>query len=165
MKMRGLDMGDSSHFKAYCDKHCSKEYRDSVDIDFFLSKAQQELSIVHNVNIVEDEQQEDVEQNGTGISLKTNRKQVSLTHPLIPQYVLTRLSQDSNEIMPKKRTDLITSIAKYWALKKEFRRGAALNKRLHLEVNIIFTKPWTAFASASKEEDEQNAQKYEVVFF
>ncbi len=58
-------------------------------------------------------------------------------------------------LLPKKRSDLLINIAKYWSLKKESRKGAMLLKRLHLE-------PWTANATASKEDDEIKAQKYQV---
>jgi hypothetical protein len=84
------------------------------------------------------------------------RKQVSFSTPIIPNYILTRINSVQNDKVPKKKLDLIILIAKYWALKKESMRGAALLKRLHLE-------PWTATASASKEEDEMKAMRFEVL--
>ncbi|CAI2164309.1 16350_t:CDS:10 [Funneliformis geosporum] len=53
----------------------------------------------------------------------------------------------------RKKPELITIICKYWSLKREFRRGAPLLKRLHLE-------PWTASASAHKQSEEEKWAKY-----
>ncbi|KAJ3047504.1 nuA3 HAT complex component nto1 [Rhizophlyctis rosea] len=55
----------------------------------------------------------------------------------------------------EKKVDFVKSVARYWSLKREARRGAPLLKRLHLE-------PWTASASALKEDEEFKAKRYEV---
>lgn len=132
MKMRGQDISDSSLFKAYCDKHSPKEYKDKVNTDYFLEKAQYELS--QDINIPQDNEDDvrDTKMNGT-----PSRKQVSLTNPIIPQYILARIVAEQVDIMPKKRTDLIIHIARYWSLKKQSLGGAALLKRLHLEVILL----------------------------
>jgi hypothetical protein len=93
-------------------------------------------------------------QNALPIDRK-NLKKLSLFSPILPIFVIHELMQHQTDLFPKKRSDLLLTIAKYWSLKKESRRGAMLLKRLHLE-------PWTANASASKEEDEAKAQKYQV---
>lgn len=64
----------------------------------------------------------------------TPMKEVSVTSPVIPAVILQRISNLTHESMPKKKADVIVAVAKYWALKKESIRGAALLKRLHLEV-------------------------------
>lgn len=58
----------------------------------------------------------------------------STTSPVIPAVILKRIASLNSPLLPKKRAELITAICKYWSLKKEARRGAALLKRLHLEV-------------------------------
>ena len=65
------------------------------------------------------------------------RKSVSLTTPIIPQLILQHVTNLAKELDPKVRSDLVVSISKYWSLKKESLRGAALLKRLHLEVLMI----------------------------
>jgi NuA3 HAT complex component NTO1 len=135
MKMRGQDISDSSLFRAYCDKHSPKEYKDKVNTDHFLEKAQYELS--QDTSIPQYDEDDDSELRDPKMLTKPSRKQVSLTNPIIPQYILARIVAEQVEIMPKKRTDLIIHIARYWSLKKQSLGGATLLKRLHLEV-ILF---------------------------
>lgn len=91
-------------------------------------------------------------------SMSENRslKRLSIFSPILPNFVLRELMGHPSSLLPKKRSDLLVNISKYWSLKKESRRGAMLLKRLHLE-------PWTANATASKEDDAVKAQKYQVV--
>ncbi|KAI8923392.1 hypothetical protein BC831DRAFT_471340 [Entophlyctis helioformis] len=79
---------------------------------------------------------------------------LSLSAPVIPYYILYQVSQTTAMHQPRKKLDLIIKIARYWALKRESRRGAALLKRLHLE-------PWTAATLANKEDEENKIRKYE----
>ena len=83
-------------------------------------------------------------------------KRLSIFSPILPNFVLRELMGHPSALLPKKRSDLLVNISKYWSLKKESRRGAMLLKRLHLE-------PWTANATASKEDDAVKAQKYQVM--
>ncbi|KAI9095222.1 hypothetical protein DFS34DRAFT_627114 [Phlyctochytrium arcticum] len=81
--------------------------------------------------------------------------------PVIPQYILNRIldtlreehrEQKRKGDFERKNRDFIIQVCKYWSLKRESRRGAPLLKRLHLE-------PWTASASALKEDEEARAKR------
>lgn len=60
--------------------------------------------------------------------------------PIAPEYIINKLEnlkcvrQAPNL---RKKSQFITSICRYWSLKRESRRGAPLLKRLHLEVMIL----------------------------
>ncbi|KAI8906839.1 PHD-zinc-finger like domain-containing protein [Gorgonomyces haynaldii] len=89
-------------------------------------------------------------------SVQIPEPHVSTTSPIIPVYILNQVLEKCGQINPEyKREDVIISISKYWALKREARRGAALLKRLHLE-------PWTALRmNESKEEKQEKMTKYQ----
>ncbi|KAJ3034279.1 nuA3 HAT complex component nto1 [Rhizophlyctis rosea] len=58
----------------------------------------------------------------------------------------------------EKKLDFMRDVCKYWSLKREARRGAPLLKRLHLE-------PWTASATANKEDEEMKARRYQTITY
>ncbi|KND03610.1 uncharacterized protein SPPG_01085 [Spizellomyces punctatus DAOM BR117] len=87
--------------------------------------------------------------------------QFSAPVPVIPEYILNRVldtlrtefkEKKKKGDFDKKNKDFIIRLCKYWSLKRESRRGAPLLKRLHLE-------PWTASASALKEDEEARAKR------
>ncbi|KAJ3305694.1 nuA3 HAT complex component nto1 [Kappamyces sp. JEL0829] len=156
MRMRGQD---SNQFRAYCDRHCPKDYLDRVNVRYHLAMAQEELSRVSSSVVPvssEPKFKRNPQYSGESKPNTPKGKKFSLTVPVIPAAILKSISSHHSALLPKKRSEIIIAISKYWSLKKESRRGAALLKRLHLE-------PWTANASASKEEDEIKAQKYEML--
>jgi hypothetical protein len=146
-------MSESQNFRSYCDKHTPKEYRERVDVNYYLQLAHQQLSVElpvlpttptpltasatttpsnspskHKKKRIKRESSETKPGNGI-VSV------FSTTAPVIPAIILKKIASLDSPLMPKKRIELITAICKYWSLKKEARRGAALLKRLHLEVN------------------------------
>lgn len=80
---------------------------------------------------------------------------VSIASPVIPAKLLQDLLEKCNVIDAKKKS-LVILICKYWSLKREVRKGAALLKRLHLE-------PWTAEAAASRELEEKSAKQHDML--
>ncbi|CAO3618107.1 unnamed protein product [Cunninghamella echinulata] len=75
--------------------------------------------------------------------------------PIAPDYILNKLEnlkcvRQASHL--KKKPELITSISRYWSIKRESRRGAPLLKRLHLE-------PWTASSSLMKQSEVEQAHK------
>ncbi|TPX70705.1 hypothetical protein SpCBS45565_g01562 [Spizellomyces sp. 'palustris'] len=87
--------------------------------------------------------------------------QFSAPVPVIPEYILNRVldtlrtefrEKKKKGDFDKKNKNFIIRLCKYWSLKRESRRGAPLLKRLHLE-------PWTASASALKEDEEARAKR------
>lgn len=63
--------------------------------------------------------------------------------PVINEFIFERIVQLFKK---KKKEDDILNICKYWALKRETKRGAPLLKRLHIE-------PWTAYTSTIQESE------------
>ncbi|CAO3641597.1 unnamed protein product [Mucor hiemalis] len=86
---------------------------------------------------------------------RAHQHQYAAGAPIAPEYILEKLEnltvvrQATNL---KKKSSVVTSICRYWSLKRESRRGAPLLKRLHLE-------PWTASASQLKQSEVEKAQK------
>ncbi|TPX55277.1 hypothetical protein PhCBS80983_g05446 [Powellomyces hirtus] len=83
------------------------------------------------------------------------------TPVVIPEYILKRVLETLREEhkeqkrkgdFDRKIKDFVILVCKYWSLKRESRRGAPLLKRLHLE-------PWTASASALKQDEEARAKR------
>lgn len=67
--------------------------------------------------------------------------------PVIPLYIGQRIVDRLDSGIPA-RQRFVTHMCRYWALKREARRGAPLLKRLHLEVTInidcVFEAMWLA---------------------
>jgi hypothetical protein len=55
---------------------------------------------------------------------------------LVPMYIYKKLEKVLEEVKLAEKKDFIWKVCKYWSLKREERRGAALLKRLHLEVRL-----------------------------
>ncbi|KAI9597470.1 PHD-zinc-finger like domain-containing protein [Syncephalis fuscata] len=77
--------------------------------------------------------------------------------PMVPLYIGHRILQGLGTQVGQ-RSQFVKQICKYWALKRETRRGAPLLKRLHLE-------PWTAYASTQTESDKEKAEKYSTLVY
>ena len=59
--------------------------------------------------------------------------------PLCPQYVIERILDAIESIDISYKQEIVYEVTKYWALKREKRRGAGLIRRLHLEVSFTIT--------------------------
>eukprot|EP00842_Homolaphlyctis_polyrhiza_P005489 jgi/Hompol1/5941/HPOL_004751-RA len=224
MKMRGQNSADPNNFRAYCDKHSPREYRETVDLESTVFAAQQELgrlkeprrstmqytsggfesdddrhstvsyaSSAQRKRKAQFEASDDERSEAAFITSKSRPKQtiqinsnqpraaasasssslqnsvpgyssppnvsrpiISMSAPVIPMYVFSRVLESVEAQLPKKKPEIAIKVARYWALKRENRRGAALLKRLHLE-------PWTAMATANKEDEENKIRKYELL--
>ncbi|KAG0175339.1 nuA3 HAT complex component nto1 [Apophysomyces sp. BC1021] len=75
--------------------------------------------------------------------------------PIAPEHILVKLENLKcvrQAVDLRKKVQLVTSICRYWSLKRESRRGAPLLKRLHLE-------PWTASSSQHKQTEVEKAHR------
>jgi hypothetical protein len=86
---------------------------------------------------------------------RAHQHQYTAGAPIAPEYILNKLEnlpcvRQATKL--KQKSSMITSICRYWSLKRESRRGAPLLKRLHLE-------PWTASASQLKQSEVEKAHK------
>ncbi|TPX43067.1 hypothetical protein SeLEV6574_g05263 [Synchytrium endobioticum] len=77
---------------------------------------------------------------------------------VLPIYIINVVINEVAKMNIRKKNHFVEDAARYWSLKRESRRGAPLLKRLHLE-------PWTANASAMKEDEKLKAQRYEVLTY
>lgn len=89
-------------------------------------------------------------------SARAYKKSYKAGPPLVPSYVIDRVLEYVARIPIRKRQPLILQIARFWSLKREARRGAALLKRLHLE-------PWTATSGAKELTESERIKKLQFV--
>jgi hypothetical protein len=89
-------------------------------------------------------------------SKKTHLSPIKQT-PLIPLFIFERVLNYISKVKGLTgKKEVVSSICKYWSLKREGRTGAPLLKRIHLE-------PWTASASLRLQSDSDRALKLELI--
>lgn len=74
---------------------------------------------------------------GRSKSARAYKKSYRAGPPLVPSYVVSRVLEYIGKISIRKKAPLVMTIARFWSLKREARRGAPLLKRLHLEVRPV----------------------------
>ncbi|KAJ3218951.1 nuA3 HAT complex component nto1 [Dinochytrium kinnereticum] len=77
--------------------------------------------------------------------------------PVVPYSVAKKITAAIKSNL-RKKSWFVEMVCRYWSLKRESRRGAPLLKRLHLE-------PWTATASATKEDETFRAMRNEILVY
>ncbi|KAL7751185.1 hypothetical protein RI367_003390 [Sorochytrium milnesiophthora] len=76
--------------------------------------------------------------------------------PVVPHVIFEKIMLCLPEYRFPGKEELVASVCKYWALKRETRRGAPLLRRLHLE-------PWTAVQDGSQPNKEERRQRVEAL--
>lgn len=140
---------DGVALKAYCERHTPADYEEKVNVGKMVEMAQQWFA--HNRKIprkryVNEEEEKSVQQTVIELLPKTKitkaqQHQVTTDAPIAPDFILEKLENLScvqEAVDLKKKSSLITSICRYWSLKRGARRGAPLLKRLQLEVIFFF---------------------------
>lgn len=125
MKMNPQALEGAVILKAYCEKHTPKEYNyippriSSQGRGRGRARGRREL--LHANNKV----------------ARAHQLCYSTGVPIVPDVILSKIDHLPCVKLSgaRKRQQLVTAIAHYWSLKREFRRGAPLLKRLHLEVS------------------------------
>ena len=155
---------DGSALKAYCDKHVPSDWRRENGVEAATAEAmeyyhytmrgrlwadsqQSALAIVSAHSHAPSETVEEDTQAHISITVGGNkRKRVQAPKtlwrlpsgaPVIPQAVYNSVESSLQRFNIRKRKDYTAEACKYWTLKREARRGAALLKRLQLQMETF----------------------------
>ena len=147
---------DSTVLKAYCDRHTPSDWRRENDVEGAIADAKAfyrhtmrhirwpdsqayALSIgsTHAAHAI------DEEDDGVPGSNKRKRGQQAKSWrlpsgaPVVPQAVYHNVENALIKFNIRKRKEFVQEACKYWTLKREARRGAALLKRLQLQMEAF----------------------------
>ncbi|KAK3322497.1 hypothetical protein B0H66DRAFT_206050 [Apodospora peruviana] len=151
--------------KAYCDKHCPQDYAKENGVTQATRQAKrfykrtmkgrlwadspasaQQLAATHRHAITEHPPDES-QMTGATVSAalgdkKTGQPAKNLWKlpsgaPIIPQAVYDQVESSLARFTIHKRRDFVSEACRYWTLKREARRGAALLKRLQLQMETF----------------------------
>ena len=157
---------DASVLKAYCDKHVPADWRREHDVDTATSNAMRHYNRTRKEIDWGDNQQsapmlgassqscdvpivEPVEASTAKLTINLNpnkrkrdEKPKSIWRlpsgaPVIPQAVYNSVESSLGRFTVRKRKEFAADACKYWTLKREARRGAALLKRLQLQMETF----------------------------
>lgn len=143
--------------KAFCDKHCPPDYAQENDIHQATKAAKKfykrtmrgriwaDNAVVANAiaaqhrNAITESQEEESQATGTKAADKKNQPPKNMWRlpsgaPIIPQAVFDIVEASIQRFSFRKRKDFLGEACRYWTLKREARRGAALIKRLQLQM-------------------------------
>lgn len=162
---------DASGLKAFCDKHVPSEWRREHDVDRATTEAKSYFrhslrgrrwadSQVSALSIGATPQFEssavvDVEvSNGDRLNTpgKKRKQGAAATKvvwrlpsgaPIVPHVVFTAVETALQRLSIRKRKEYVAEACKYWTLKREARRGAALLKRLQLQMETFSSNELT----------------------
>ncbi|KAI9675130.1 MAG: nuA3 HAT complex component nto1 [Caeruleum heppii] len=158
---------DASVLKAYCDKHVPPDWRRENDVDAATADAQNFYRHTMRRRLWADSQQAALSFGSSqptaamdsvpdpsrpplprlSISLGNNKRKrpqppksiwkLPSGAPVIPQIVYNSVESSLQRFMIRKRKEYAAEACKYWTLKREARRGAALLKRLQLSMETF----------------------------
>lgn len=166
LKMKSAQGGpatlDASQLKAYCDKHVPSEWerehgsaRATYDSKVFYRKAMKgrkwadsqlsALAMIHQ-NPIDNNTTENEALEGQANTAAQKRKLLEAQKniwrlpsgaPVVPQVVYEAVVESLTRFAVRKRKEFAAEACKYWTLKREARRGAALLKRLQLQMETF----------------------------
>lgn len=155
---------DASVLKAYCDKHVPAEWRRDNDVETATADAmeyyrytmrgrlwadsqQSALTMVPAHNHTAPEPGEEESYPKINLVVGGNKRKRNSTPktvwrlpsgaPVIPQAVYNSVESSLQRFTIRKRKEYAAEACKYWTLKREARRGAALLKRLQLQMETF----------------------------
>lgn len=159
----GPSMLDASVLKAFCDRHVPPDWRLEHDVDGATTGAKQFYQVTMRGRRWGDSQlqalssssdvvpYEPIEHGhplddsfGLSTSPGVKRKQPKVPAnlwrlpsgaPVVPQIVLTSVENSLQRFVIRRKKEFLAEACKYWTLKREAKRGAALLKRLQLQLD------------------------------
>jgi NuA3 HAT complex component NTO1 len=131
------DGAEQTSHKAFCSKH--RPVSLSAGASKMVDKSESEPEDTDTEWEAENSANENALLKERTSSLK-KRNIFSSSTVVAPIQLLDRIdsSLGDERVMIKHRREFLTLLLKYWSIKRQFRRGAPLLKRLHLEVCFIF---------------------------
>ncbi|KAI9809670.1 MAG: hypothetical protein M1825_000102 [Sarcosagium campestre] len=164
LKMKSPSEGpgnmDSNLLKAYCDRHVPLDWRRENDVDAAFADAQDFYRYSMRGTVWADnkpfslavtnpapESHRDSVVPRINLTLGGNKRRRSQPvkslwklpsgAPVIPQVVFSSVETSLQKFTIRKRKDFAAEACKYWTMKREARRGAALLKRLQLQMETF----------------------------
>ncbi|KAF2132163.1 hypothetical protein P153DRAFT_285575 [Dothidotthia symphoricarpi CBS 119687] len=148
---------DSTVLKAYCDRHTPSDWRRENDVEGAVADAKTYFRhTLRNVRWPDSQafalsigssnamhSIEGVDEDDTPGSNKRKRGQPAKSWrlpsgaPVVPQAVYHNVENSLIKFNVRKRKEFVQEACKYWTLKREARRGAALLKRLQLQMEAF----------------------------
>ena len=156
---------DASVLKAFCDKHVPPDWRENNDVDGATAEAMSFYRYAMRGKVWVDSQQsastiaavhrfeapvptiEDSLPKGTLAISSSRRKKTGQTGklvwrlpsgaPVVPSTVYDSVEASLQRFTVRKRKEFAQDVCRYWTLKREAKRGAALIKRLQLQMETF----------------------------
>lgn len=146
---------EPSTLRAFCHKHSPVDWRSEHNTDKAIIDAMTHYKKHFKNQIwadsrasalaVSDTQPVDGSESGIQRVILTNKKgqkqktiwRLPSGAPVIPEVLLKSIEESLVRFMVQKKKDYVSEVCKYWTLKREARRGAALLKRLQLQMDTF----------------------------
>ncbi|CAD0112682.1 unnamed protein product [Aureobasidium uvarum] len=164
LRMKSTHSGgiDASVLKAFCDKHVPQDWRNEHDVDTAVAEAKRyyrhtmknrkwadssSTAVAATPAIQPDSTADNVDELGHAddtIVVAANKRKKAQPQkagwrlpsgaPVVPAVVFNTVDNSLGRFSLRKRKEFVTEACKYWTLKREARKGAALLKRLQLSL-------------------------------
>jgi len=146
---------DPSHLRAYCHKHTPLDWRLEHHTDRAFERAKEYFkehfrgqiwadSRTSALALNESQDIQNMEKGHLKMTLTNRKGQKQKTvwrlpsgAPVIPEVILKSIEESLVRFLVQKKKDYVAEVCKYWTLKREARRGAALLKRLQLQMDTF----------------------------
>lgn len=168
LRMKSTHAGsiDASVLKAFCDRHVPPDWRREHDVDNAIVEAKRyyrhtmrnrrwadsqtaALAAISSQPERQPDMPEDMAQADDTIAVVGNKRKKTQTQktgwrlpsgaPVVPAVVYNTVDNALVRFSLRKRKEFLLEACKYWTLKREARKGAALLKRLQLQLESFST--------------------------